>query len=196
MFISIYTKKHVIYHAKFPTYHFLPFYPHKKYFFLLVLPLEMVSPRAAHHRQGPQYIIFGALDGWRLNNMSWAFAKNAAFAYFTILFIACGFILFPSEQFRIVISCKLSTVLWNLISVIQEKFLVFFNLLWEPDITRLGVRYGWRVVHPWNRLWPYQPIDLVLREHLWISMFLQLSLVLGFRILKITSISKRLFKLF
>jgi len=68
--------------------------------------------------------------------------------YLTKLFIACGLILLPSELFRIVISCKMfkssmKFIFIRKISVIQEKLLVFFNLL---DITRSGA--GSRPAHP------------------------------------------------
>ena len=37
----------------------------------------------------------------------------------------------------------------HIISVIQEMFFVFYNLLRGPDITRSGAGSGPRVVHPW-----------------------------------------------
>jgi len=37
------------------------------------------------------------------------------------------------------------------ISIIQDKFLVFLNLLRGPDITRSGAGSGPRAVHPWDR---------------------------------------------
>jgi len=49
----------------------------------------------------------------------------------------------PSELFRIVISCKIvnSSIKFKFIrkiSVVQKKFLAFFELLRGPDIARLG----------------------------------------------------------
>jgi len=64
--------------------------------------------------------------------------------YLTSLFVASGLILLPSEElFRMVISCKIvnSSMKFKFIhkiSIIQEMFLVFFNLLRRPDITHLG----------------------------------------------------------
>ena len=63
--------------------------------------------------------------------------------YLTRLFIASGSILLPSELFQFV---KFKFI--HKISVIQEKFHVFFNLLQGPDITRLGAGSGLRVEHP------------------------------------------------
>jgi len=66
--------------------------------------------------------------------------------------------LLPSELFQSVISCKIvnSSMKFKFIHkifVIQEKFLVFFNLLRGPDMTRSGPdpAHGPRVVHPWIR---------------------------------------------
>src|SRR6218665_3407996 len=61
------------------------------------------------------------------------------------------------------ISCKIvkssmKFKLINKISIIEEKFLVYFNLLRGPDITRSGAGSGHRprVVHPCLRLYPRQ----------------------------------------
>src|SRR6218665_1090777 len=93
--------------------------------------------------RGPQCIIFSALEGRRKNyelNFREPSIKNY-FLYSTSLFIACGLILLPSELFWIVISCNIvnSSMKFRFIHkvfVIQEKFLVFLNLLKGPDITR------------------------------------------------------------
>jgi len=98
--------------------------------------------------QGPQSIIFSALLGRRQNhelNFRESSIKNQ-FLYLTKHFIAGGLILLPSVLFRIVIRlCKIvnssmKSKFIHKISVIQEKFLVFVNLLWGPDVTRSG---GW-----------------------------------------------------
>src|SRR6218665_615645 len=56
------------------------------------------------------------------------------------IFIACGLILLPPELFQIVTNCKIGKNSMQFkfihkISVIQEKFLVFFRLLHGPEIT-------------------------------------------------------------
>src|SRR6218665_993483 len=79
-----------------------------------------------------------ALEGRRKNyklNIQESLVKKPNLFNFTSLFIACGLILLLSELFRIVISCKIvsSSMKFKFIhkiSVILEKFLVFFNLLW------------------------------------------------------------------
>ena len=90
--------------------------------------------------------------------LSWTFEsrvyKNWFFLYLTSRFIACDLIFLPSKFFWIVISCKIfnSSIKFTyiqIISVIQEMFLVFFYLLRGPDITRSGAGSGLRVVHPW-----------------------------------------------
>ena len=70
--------------------------------------------------------------------------KTDFYIYRTSLFIACGLIVFLSlKLFLVVISCKIiiSSMKFKIIhkiSVIQEKFLVFLNLLRGQDITRSG----------------------------------------------------------
>jgi len=89
--------------------------------------------------------------------LSWNFEsrvyKNRFFFYLTSCFIACDFIFLPSKLFWIVISCKIvnSSTKFTFIhksSVIQELFLVFYNLLRGPDITCSGAGSGPRVMHP------------------------------------------------
>jgi len=84
--------------------------------------------------------------------------ENPIFLFNYIVFIACGLILFPSELFWIVISNKIvnSSMKFKFIHkifVIQEKFLVFFNLLRRPDRMRSGLdpAHGPRVVHLCDR---------------------------------------------
>ena len=65
------------------------------------------------------------------------------FLYLTSIFTARGLILLPPELFRIVMSCKvvkssMKFTFIHKISVIREKFLVFFNLLRGPDRTCSG----------------------------------------------------------
>ena len=99
--------------------------------------------------QGPQHMIFSALEG-RIQNYQLNFresSKKATRFHLTNLFIACGLILLPSELFRIAISCKMfnSSMKFKFIHkisviqpMIQEKFFVFFNLLRGLDITCSG----------------------------------------------------------
>ena len=72
--------------------------------------------------QGPQCIIFSAIDG-RRQNYELNFRDLC-------IFIACGLILLPPELFRILIRCKIvhSSIKFKFvhkISVMQEKFLVY-----------------------------------------------------------------------
>src|SRR6218665_886699 len=119
----------------------------------------MPYPRGAQPflGQGPQCIIFSALEGRRQNyepNFRELSIKTEEENYLTGLFVAHGLILLPSELFRIVISCKInfnSSMKFDFIykiSIIQENFLVFFNLFRGPDITRSGTGSGPRFVHP------------------------------------------------
>ena len=83
--------------------------------------------------------------------MSWTFKsrvlKKPIFINLASPFIACDLIFLPSELFRIVISCKIvnSSMKFkfiHIISVVQEKFLVFFNLLRGSDVTRSKAESG------------------------------------------------------
>jgi len=51
------------------------------------------------------------------------------------------------------------------ISVVQDKFLVFLNLLWVPDKTRSGTGSGPRVVHPWSTGLFYYPVTCWIVEY-------------------------------
>src|SRR6218665_3574823 len=106
--------------------------------------------------QGPQRIIFSALEGQRQNyelRFQESSIKKSIFKNLTSLFIDYSLIFLPSELLRIVISCKIvnSSMTFKFIHkffLIQEKFLVFFKLLRGSDITRSGAGSGPRVVHP------------------------------------------------
>src|SRR6218665_1805600 len=106
--------------------------------------------------QGPQHIIFNALEGQRQNyelKFQESSIKKSIFKNLTSLFIDYSLIFLPSELLRIVISCKIviSSMKFKFIHkffLIQEKFLVFFKLFRGPDITRSMAGCGPRVVHP------------------------------------------------
>ena len=108
----------------------------------------LYSRGAQPFRAKGRSVSFSAFEGERQNyeqNFLESSIKNRfVFFYITSSSNACGLILFPSELFRIVMSCKTDNSSTKFkyiqkISVIQEKFLVFFNLLRGPDITRPGV---------------------------------------------------------
>ena len=88
----------------------------------------------------PEIDIVG--NSGRRQNLTVEYKKPILF-YFYSLFIACGLILLSLELFLIVVNCKIVNIsvkfkFIHKISIIHEKFLVFFNLLRGPDITPLG----------------------------------------------------------
>jgi len=48
------------------------------------------------------------------------------------------------------------------ISIIQEEFLVFYNLLRGLDITRSGAESGPQVVHPWYISYDWKIVSLII----------------------------------
>ena len=86
--------------------------------------------------------------------------KKTNFLNLTSPFIACGLILLSSEMFRIVIGCKILLTgsmkfkFIHKISVIQERLLVFFNLLRGLYITCFGA--GLHVVPPCLKRLPWE----------------------------------------
>ena len=92
--------------------------------------------------QGLLCIIFRALEG-RRQNSELNFRESSI----------------QNRLFWIVISCKMFNssmkfTFIHIISVIQERFLVFFNLLWGRDKTLSGAGSGPRVVHPCPKHFP------------------------------------------
>jgi len=103
---------------------------------------NLFGPRAAVY----YFLVHSRVEDKLLAELLRVAYKNRIGLNFS-LFIALGWILLPSELFWIVISCKIvnSSVKFKFIhniSVIQETFFRFFNLLRGPDKTPWGTGSG------------------------------------------------------